>query len=177
MNRFFASAAALAISAAVALPGLAAEKTTTFNVSIEIGNDCTISANDLVFGSGAVGVLDTSIDSTTTMDVLCTAGLDYAVGISDGASPQSSPTRRQMTGGPSSETISYELYTNASRSNVWGAIATSAGGSSTAVSGTSLVTGIGSGDTQTLTVYGRVPTQTTPQAGTYNDNVTVTISF
>jgi spore coat protein U-like protein len=30
---------------------------------------------------------------------------------------------------------------------------------------------------QNLTVYGRVPSQGTPSAGTYNDTITVTVTY
>ncbi len=40
-----------------------------------------------------------------------------------------------------------------------------------------VATGSGTGNGQSLTVYGRVPVQTTPVAGTYTDTVVVTITY
>jgi spore coat protein U-like protein len=37
--------------------------------------------------------------------------------------------------------------------------------------------GTGTGASQTITVYGKVPTQTTPVAGTYADSVIVTLTY
>ncbi len=63
-------------------------------------------------------------------------------------------------------TVGYQLYQNAGRTTVWGN-----------TPGTDTVPGTGSGASQTLTVYGRVPPQTTPPAATYNDSVTVTVNY
>ena len=43
--------------------------------------------------------------------------------------------------------------------------------------GTDTVTGTGNGTAQAITVYGRVPPQTTPPAATYNDTVNVTVTY
>jgi spore coat protein U-like protein len=43
--------------------------------------------------------------------------------------------------------------------------------------GTDTVAGNGNGTSQTLTVYGRVPPQTTPPAAVYNDTVNVTVTY
>ena len=59
--------------------------------------------------------------------------------------------------------VNYALYRDASRTLNWGNTV-----------GTDTVSGSGNGTAQTLTVYGRVPAQTTPAAGVYNDSVTVT---
>ncbi len=43
--------------------------------------------------------------------------------------------------------------------------------------GTDTVNGIGIGIMLNSTVYGRVPVQATPSAGTYNDTITVTVTY
>lgn len=60
-------------------------------------------------------------------------------------------------------TLQYNLYTTAARTTVWDNV--------TGVSGT------GNGADQWNTVYGRVPAQTTPAAGVYQDTVNVTVSW
>jgi spore coat protein U-like protein len=62
--------------------------------------------------------------------------------------------------------VSYELYRNSARTQRWGNTLNS-----------DTVIGSGTGGTQNLTVYGRVPAQTTPSAGTYNDTITVTVTY
>jgi len=43
--------------------------------------------------------------------------------------------------------------------------------------GTNTVAGTGTGNSQSLTVYGNVPAQATPPAATYNDTITVTVTY
>ena len=57
-----------------------------------------------------------------------------------------------MTNG--SNTINYLLYTDSARTTVWGNTV-----------GTDTVAAIGNGASQSFTVYGRVPAQTTPASG------------
>ena len=56
---------------------------------------------------------------------------------------------RKMTSGAA--TVNYTLYSDSGRTTVWGNTI-----------GTDTVAGTGNGAAQTLTVYGRVPPQTTP---------------
>jgi spore coat protein U-like protein len=65
-----------------------------------------------------------------------------------------------------SQNITYGLYRDSARAQPWGDSA-----------GTNTAAGTGSGLAQTVTVYGRVPAQTTPSPGTYSDTVVVTISY
>ncbi len=62
--------------------------------------------------------------------------------------------------------VTYELYRNNGRTQRWGAALNN-----------DTVAGNGNGANQALTVYGRVPGQTTPSAGTYNDTITVTVTY
>ncbi|MCR6502850.1 spore coat protein U domain-containing protein [Shinella sp. CPCC 101442] len=39
------------------------------------------------------------------------------------------------------------------------------------------MSGTGSGSQQDITIYGRVPAQNTPLAGTYTDTVVVTVTY
>ena len=60
----------------------------------------------------------------------------------------------------------YELYRNSARTQRWGNTLN-----------TDTVVGSGNGANQNLTVFGRVPNQSTPSAGTYNDTITVTVTY
>ena len=68
--------------------------------------------------------------------------------------------------GGGTATVTYQLYRDNGRTLNWGDIA----------SGDTLA-GTGSGSAQTITVYGRVASQTTPPADTYNDTVLVTFDY
>ena len=71
--------------------------------------------------------------------------------------------RMQGLGGA---TVTYSLYRNAAHTQVWGVII-----------GMNTVPGSGTGLSQNLAVYGRVPPQTTPSAGVYSDTVVVTVTY
>ena len=62
--------------------------------------------------------------------------------------------------------IAYQLYQNSGRTTVWGNTV-----------GTNTVASTGTGNSQPLTVYGNVPAQATPPAATYNDTITVTVTY
>ena len=64
------------------------------------------------------------------------------------------------------ETVQYQMFQDAGRTSNWGLTAD-----------TEDVTGTGDGTVQTHTVYGRVPIQTTPQPGDYDDTVTVSLTY
>lgn len=159
------------ISALSALLGLlplssafAATATAQFNVQIQINSECIVtSATDLNFGPH--GVLAASVDSTSTIGVQCTSGTGYTVGLNAGGGAGATVAARRMTG-PSAQTVQYTLYRDGARTQLWGNTA-----------GTDTVAGTGNGAAQTLTVFGRVPAQTTPGAGAYADIITVTVTY
>jgi spore coat protein U-like protein len=142
----------------------AATTTANFQVRLSITAQClAASTTDLDFGTS--GFLLTSVDAQSTIQVQCTNTTPYNVGFDKGVNG-SSVTARQLKGGPSNETISYAIYTNAGRTTNWGNTV-----------GTDTVTGTGNGTPQTIQVYGRVPAQTTPTPGTYTDTITVTVTY
>jgi len=63
------------------------------------------------------------------------------------------------------ERISYELYSDPTHRSRWG---------SPQVGG---VSGVGTGAIQELTVYGRVPEQAGATPGTYQDTVTLNLTY
>jgi spore coat protein U-like protein len=123
---------------------------------------CTISASDLSFGSS--GSIATNRDASSQLTPRCNNGLPYAVALDGGVSAASDPTQRKMR--KSAEQITYGLYSDAARSLPWGSNV-----------GTNTVAGTGTGNTQTVTVYGRVPPQTTGSPGIYSDNIVVSVVY
>ncbi len=144
----------LATMAPVALTQTA---TDSFQVSITIADACSISTEDLDFGSQSA--LSTNVDADSTITVNCSLGTVYTVSLDQGVNG----TRLLSDG---SDTVDYELYTSALRAVAWGTNV-----------GVDTVGGIGDGTDQDLTVYGRVPTQATPAPATYIDTVTATVAF
>jgi spore coat protein U-like protein len=142
----------------------AATTTATFNVQLIIASECIIqSATDLDFGTD--GVIAAAIDASSTLGIQCTSGTAYTVGLNAGTGSGATVAARRMTGS-GAPTVTYSLYRDAGRTQVWGTTI-----------GTDTIAGTGNGAVQSLTVYGRVPTQTTPQPDTYTDTITVTVTY
>ena len=154
------SAAALAIAPS----SFAGSKSATFQVSLTVQADCAISANPLDFGSQ--GVISDNVDGASTLAVTCTKGTPYNVALDSGSATGSTIANRQLTDAGGTDVVKYNLYRDAARTQVWGQ-----------VSGVDTASGTGNGDAQSITVYGRVPAQTVPAAGTYTSTVTATVVF
>lgn len=152
-----------ALSLAMPTYGSAVTATGKMNVRIAIQASCeVISASDLDFGSATSLAL--TIDQSSTLTIKCSNTTPYNVGMSIGTGGGTTSARR-MTG-VGSEYITYGLFRDSARSQVWGDTV-----------GTDTATGIGSGANQNFTVYGRVNSQTAPTPGNYADVVTVTITY
>jgi spore coat protein U-like protein len=122
---------------------------------------CTVTATDLDFGP-ITGFLTSNYDGSSTIGVTCVNGTSYSIGLDNGLNYSGSQRRMSGPGGY----IGYELYRDSGRSQAWGS-----------TPGPDARTGTGNGSTQNLTVYGRVPPQTTPSAGDYQDTVTVYMTY
>jgi len=137
--------------------------TSTFAVQLTITSSCVInSASTLNFGSQ--GVLTANVDQTSTILVQCTNTTTYNIGLNAGTATGATVTTRKMTNGAA--TVSYSLYSDSGRTTNWGNTV-----------GTDTVSATGNGASQTYTVYGRVPSQTTPAANSYSDTITVTVTY
>jgi spore coat protein U-like protein len=166
MRNCFPVCLGLVAASALSLgPALAQTATDEFNVQITIDAECLIdSATDLDFGSS--GVIDSDIDATSTITVTCTSGTDYDIGLSPGMGDEATVATRLMTG-PDGDTVQYSLYQDPGRTVVWG---------DTIDTNTKADTGTGA--PQAHDVFGRVfEEQDTPQPGTYEDVITVTVTY
>lgn len=140
----------------------AATVTTSMPVQIIIQNACAITIAPTLLDFGAVGVLSANFDNASTMSVTCTTAAPYNIGLGGGAS--TNVAARTMTAG--GNFVGYELYQDTARTLLWGDTV-----------GTDTLAGTGNGSAQVVTVYGRVPPQATPLAGTYLDTVAVTVTY
>lgn len=157
---------ALVISAAIALPAAAQTLTGNMNVRIQIQAQCTMTAPaDLDFGTS--GLLATAVLANTTMSVTCTNTTPYAIAMGQGANYDSAGSIRRMAGG-ATEFVSYELCRDTGCSLPWGA---------TAGTGGNTYGGTGTGQSQSIPIYGRVPAQNTPSPRAYTDVVAVTLTY
>ena len=134
------------------------------DVTVTVITACEISATDHDFGTYDA-LSPSPLDSTSTISVTCTSGASYSVALNAGTTGGGTIPARLMTDG--SNTLSYNLYTNAGYGTVWG----------DGTGGSSDVTGTGNGSVQDLTVYGRMPAGQGEPAGDYSDTVTATITY
>jgi len=144
----------------------AATDTANLAVSATVTAKCTITApTTLAFGSydPVVTHAATDLDASTNISVACTKGAP-GVWVGLGLGSNASGSTRRMAAG--SEFLSYEIYSDASRSSVWGdVLASSVGYTPTSKASTN------------LTVYGRVASGQDVAAGSYSDSVVATINF
>lgn len=133
-----------------------------FLVSANVANQCNVSATALDFGT--VGLLTGSTPGTSTLSVQCANGSAYRIGLDAGLNGGGNINARKLKLGAA--TIGYQLYSNSARTTVWGNTL-----------GTNTVSGSGNGSIQAYTVFGSVPAQTTPAAGTYQDTITVSVTY
>jgi spore coat protein U-like protein len=108
----------------------------------------------------------TPADSTGTIQILCDVTAPHVV-ISIGPSQYSGVFNpRQMKHSSSSYLLSYNLYTDAGRTVIWG----------DGTGGTSTVTQKAMKNTPlNMTIYGRIPAGQDVYVGSYGETVTVTI--
>ena len=148
-------------------PGCAALTTSAgsfgFTASATVVNNCLISATNVAFTS--TGVLSSALNASGAITARCTNGDAYQIALSSGLSGSVAARQMQRAGGGGA--VNYQLYTDAAHTSAWG----------DGTAGTTMATGTGSGNAVSITVYGRVPAQTTPMPGNYSDTITATISF
>lgn len=134
----------------------------TPTVTATIVANCAVSATDLDFG--ATSTVASGLNASSSIGVTCTNGAPYDVGLNAGNGSGATVTNRKMTSGGS--TILYAMYRNSGRTANWGQTV-----------GTDTVSATGTGLQQSLTVYGRIPTQYLPPPGMYTDTVVVTVTY
>jgi len=143
--------------------------TQTFQVQLTLQAQCVINST-ATLNFGSLGVLGgaggtTNNDQTTTVAVQCTNTTAYNIGLDTGTTSGGTTTTRLLVG-PASATVQYKLYQDAGHSINWG----------NAI-GTDTSSQTGNGASQSYTIYGRIPPQTTPAPGSYSDTVTVTVTY
>ena len=141
-------------------------------VQLTTGNGCQVtggtqggSTSDFgLINFGTHPALNNTINaqsaSTTASPIQlnCTLATAYTITLNSGANASGNQRRLALAGAY----INYNLYSDSANLVAW------------PVAG---VSGVGTGNAVDFTVYGQVPPQTTPAAGTYTDTVTVTITW
>jgi len=153
-------AAAMAL---IATPASASTQQTTFLVTANVNVSCSIAASDLVFG--AYDPAGGDVDGQSQVSVNCTNSSTWNVGLNAGTFSGATVSTRKMTG-PGVFSLNYGLYSDSARTTNWGNTV-----------GTDTVSGTGTGGTQIVTVYGRIPGLQNVGAGGYQDTITATVTF
>lgn len=131
---------------------------------------CTVDNPTLAFGS--YSVLNTlPLDTTSTVTVTCTSVLSLFVSFTVQLAPGNSGNQlsRYMSAG--TPHLSYNVYTDATRTTVWG---DGSGGSGTFSGGFVAVL---LGAFQSFVMYGRIPAQQAAAAGVYSDTLVITVNY
>jgi spore coat protein U-like protein len=152
-----------AIAALAATPALAASASNQMPVSVNVINSCTVAASPMAFGT-LTSVGGVNVDTTATVDLVCTIGAAYDVAMDVGTHATGSQRYLQSTAGGK---IPYGVFRDSARSLNWGN-----------TTGTDTSAGSTATGTASLTAYGRIPASATSvPAGAYTDTVTVTVNF
>jgi spore coat protein U-like protein len=138
------------------------QTTRTIQVTLQqVSPGCGIGANALNFGS----YTGTVLNATTTIQVACTGGTAYNVGLNAGTGVGATVTTREMTG-PAGALLNYKMFSNSGRTTNWGNTI-----------GTDTVAGTGNNGIQNLTVYGEIPSGQTVALGSYADVIITTLTY
>lgn len=134
-----------------------------FLVQANVTRDCKVWATTLDFGT--FGLLNSAITSNgSPITVQCSRGTPYQIGLDAGLNGSGDINARKMVLGGNS--IIYQLYRDSTMTQVWGNTLN-----------TNTVAGTGDGMPVNVPVYARVPVQTTPPAGSYQDTVIVSVTY
>lgn len=134
--------------------------TRTFNVVAVVQAACLISATSMAFGSYS----GDAVDATSRLLVTCTKSTPYYVSLGSGLHPGSGGFPN--AGNAAGDLLGYGLFQDAARMTRWGPTLHVDG-----------LGGTGSGVTQSLSVYGRIPAGQSPPPGDYSDLVIATVIY
>jgi len=163
MRTIIRHAAMLAAAATLLNAG---QVTDQFDVIVTVQGACTVTANDLDFGT----YTGAQLDATTSINVNCTLLTPYTLSLSAGGGGEADFTPRQMTGETNtSQILDYDLYTSFARTTVWG--------DGTNGSGTQSGVGLGTALPVVHTVYGRIDSGKNVQPQSYRDTVTAIVDY
>jgi spore coat protein U-like protein len=159
-------AAGVALAAGIVLVPQAASAATvtdTITVTANVQSACVVAASKLAFGNYNP-TSSSNVDATATVNVTCTQGTPYNVGLNAGTTTGGTTTLRKLNS--SGHTLNYALYSDSGRTTNWGNTVN-----------TDTVAGTAGTSATAYTVYGRIPGSQNTTAGAYTDSVTVTVTY
>ena len=151
---------------------LAGTQQANLPVTASVSANCAIATSAVAFGAydPAVANASAALDGQGSVSVTCTSGASTTVTLGQGANANTGstaavPLRRMSDGGGTPNYLSYFLYSENTRTTVWG---------DTAPTG---LAHTGTGTLTALTVYGRVTAGQNVPTGNYADTVVATVTF
>jgi spore coat protein U-like protein len=130
------------------------------------GQGCTVTTSPVRFNAYS-SISQAASDGVGEVRVSCDVNLPYTVKLDPGANSGGTfiPRRMRRTGG--GETLTYNLFRDVARTEVWG----------DGTGSTFVKPGSGTGIPTVHAVYGRTPGQQAVPAGSYQDTVTVLVEW
>lgn len=154
----------ITIAATAATLTFAATATDAFDVYVNVQGACSVTAADLDFGT----YTGAQLDGTSTTNVTCTLLTPYTLALSAGLGAETDFSPRTMDGDDNaSQILEYDLYTDVTRTTIWG----------DGTNGSGTQGGLGTGLAVPHIVYGRIPASQNVQAQTYRDTITATVNY
>lgn len=123
---------------------------TTFG-TLNFGSATVLNRPIVVIGQANGGAISVQCSKNTSFTVLLSAGQSGSI------------SSRYLVGGPATQRVNYNLYTDSAHSHIW--------------DNTVGVSQVASGQPIALPVYGLIPIQSTPAAGVYTDTIQVTVNW
>ena len=130
------------------------------------GQECRVTVSPVNFGnydtlSGAPR------DATGKIMVTCDAGVPFTVKLDQGETPGRSFNPRELRAAGRRNNLKFNLYRDSARQEIWG----------DGTGNTFVVTGTGTGNPISLTVYGRIQPRQNVPAEHYFDQVNVIVDW
>lgn len=147
----------------------ASHRSATLRVTAEVVRDCRFTVNALAFGAyDPIGANTTQpLDTTSSIELTCTQGVSTVIQMDGGATSPNKASREMA--GPAGARLAYEIHTNAQRTVPWGNARTVPSGMATGPAP--------SNAPRTFVIYGRIPAGQGVPAGTYADEIVLSIQF
>lgn len=141
----------------------------TLTLELTIENDCVINAPNINFNTAPVVSAFNTVSQK--IDIRCSAGAAYSVGLDNGRYPASG-VRRMRSG---TNHLSYDIFKSASLTDRWG----NQGSARRSSADADLNPGTYNATTVQSFNYRAVidPNQPTPPVGTYQDKITIDVAF
>lgn len=177
-NKTLLTATLLTLGGLAAMSGANASGTaeSTFEIKTTITSVCTIDASGAAISftnvAADTAALDASISNKTGGDIKvnCSKSTPYAINLKTAGNSASTTGEGVMTGtGETPDTITYELFSDASGTTVWG--------NTTDNAVKELGTGTGLSDQFTHPVYATITGSTDVKQDTYTDTITATVTY